>query len=213
MKPTLLRTFLAASALVLLALAAVLPARADYSNTVASFNPVAYWRLNETTAVPPANIVANAGTLGEAGTGFAIPGTALGFAQPGVVGNSITFSNATAGHNAFDPNSIVNVPYNAALNPNGPFTIEFWAKPTSLNRHDGDMLAAVTSMNTSDSRSGWVVYHNTGGGRRGLTTTGNSGLVAQRATPTHLTRQMVQAQQAFGPTSSAFMTELSRCFT
>jgi len=36
-----------AAAAGLLALAAVLPAQADYSNTVASLNPVGYWRLNE----------------------------------------------------------------------------------------------------------------------------------------------------------------------
>jgi len=38
---------LAASAAVLVALAAVMPVRADYSTTVKSFNPVAYWQLNE----------------------------------------------------------------------------------------------------------------------------------------------------------------------
>jgi len=31
----------------LMALAATLPARADYPSTVASLNPVGYWRLNE----------------------------------------------------------------------------------------------------------------------------------------------------------------------
>jgi hypothetical protein len=42
------RTCLAASATGLLALASVLPAQADYSSTVLSYNPAAYWRLNET---------------------------------------------------------------------------------------------------------------------------------------------------------------------
>jgi len=166
MKPTLLRTFLAASALVLLTLAAVLPARADYSNTVMSLSPVGYWRLSETAAVPAANIVSNAGSLGEAANGFAIPGTALGFAQPGVVGNSITFSNNVGGANNWDPNSVINVPWSAALNPQGPFTIEFWGKPTG--KIDADILVAVSSMNTGQSRSGWLMYHNTGGGTAGF---------------------------------------------
>jgi len=41
---------------------AALTVRADYSNTIGSFNPLAYWRLNETAASPALNTVANSGS-------------------------------------------------------------------------------------------------------------------------------------------------------
>src|SRR5712672_1755579 len=59
--------------------------RADYSNTVMSFNPVAYWPLNETNQPPLAPTTAtNLGTLGATGNGvyggvpFAAPSALVG---------------------------------------------------------------------------------------------------------------------------------------
>src|SRR5260221_10635332 len=109
---TTARNYLVAATLIF-ALAAV--QGADYPTTVQSFNPVGYWRLSESVSPPPANIIANAGSLGAAANGYAYPGYALAQGLPGVVGNSITFSNSTGGGNAFDPGSLINVPYNAAL--------------------------------------------------------------------------------------------------
>src|SRR5512136_1728459 len=62
-KKMLPKSLLAVSATGLLALAAVLPARADYSNTVMSLGPVGYWRLNDATPVP-LDTATNLGTLG-----------------------------------------------------------------------------------------------------------------------------------------------------
>src|SRR6476469_1174671 len=71
--------------------------RADYSNTVMSFNPIAYWPLNETNQPPPAATTAtNLGTFGVAGNGklgglvFAIPG-----ALPGDSDKAADLSSAT----------------------------------------------------------------------------------------------------------------------
>jgi hypothetical protein len=44
--------------------------RADYSNTVTSLKPVAYWPLNETVQPPPAYIATNSGSLGAEGNGY-----------------------------------------------------------------------------------------------------------------------------------------------
>src|SRR5262245_34210536 len=44
-------------------------ARADYQSTVLSQNPVAYWRLNETTPPPPPGPAVNSGTLGAVDNG------------------------------------------------------------------------------------------------------------------------------------------------
>jgi hypothetical protein len=45
-------------------------ARADYSNTVMSLHPVAYWPLNETVQPASAYIATNSGSLGPAGNGY-----------------------------------------------------------------------------------------------------------------------------------------------
>ncbi len=66
------RSLLAASATGLLALAAVLPARADYSNTVMALHPVGYWRLNEPVS-PTLNYAlgtaTNSGSIGVVANG------------------------------------------------------------------------------------------------------------------------------------------------
>ena len=152
----------------LLAGFAALTVRADYSNTVASFNPVGYWRLSETVSPPAANIVTNLGSLGTAADGYVAPG--YNIAQGvvgGPVGTSFTFTNTTAGANAVDPGANLEVPYLAAMNPNGPFSVEFWAKPgASPTPHTGDLLG-FGSINTAQNRSGWLFYHDTGGNAGG----------------------------------------------
>ncbi|MCX6923018.1 MAG: hypothetical protein NT154_07395, partial [Verrucomicrobia bacterium] len=75
MKLNPFRTFRAVLATGLLALVVVLPARADYSSTVMSFNPLGYWRLNDTTPVPLI-MATNSGTLGVIGNGNFGPGVA-----------------------------------------------------------------------------------------------------------------------------------------
>ncbi len=58
---------LAATALV--AIMTLATARADYRSTLLSYNPSAYWRLNETTPVP-VDAAANIGTVGQPGNGY-----------------------------------------------------------------------------------------------------------------------------------------------
>src|SRR5262249_43584229 len=56
--------------LVLLLAVSSRPARADYSSTVLSQQPVGYWRLNETASPPVTPILAtNTGSVGAAGNG------------------------------------------------------------------------------------------------------------------------------------------------
>jgi hypothetical protein len=164
MKLNLVRNSLSSATALLLAFGAGQAVGADYQSTVLSFNPVAYWRLNETTAVPAANIAANAGSLGTVGNGYVVLDVTN--AEPGIVGNSFRFSNPT-GDAAFC-GSKVDVPYNPTLNPNGPFTVEFWAKPTGVTPSDVNGLIAVSAMNPdfsidANNRSGWLFYQVTDG--------------------------------------------------
>src|SRR5438552_2777317 len=154
MKLNLAKKSLYSAAVTLLALSPRQTIAADYQNTVLSKSPLGYWRLGETTAVPGTpDIIANSGSLGAAGNGY--PGPDVIKAQAGVVGTSCSFTNPGASV-SYDPFSIIDVPYNPALNPNGPFTVEFWANP---NDHATDAVAPVASLNVNESRSGYVVYH------------------------------------------------------
>lgn len=49
----------------------IVPA-ADYATTVLSYNPVAYWRFNETAASPAPNKVLNLGSIGALGDGYVV---------------------------------------------------------------------------------------------------------------------------------------------
>lgn len=132
--------------------------RADYAATVAGLNPVAYYRLNTTNPVPAEVPAVNLGTLGEAFDGQyqAMAGSrGLPGALAGDSSTSVSIDGAIG-------QQIV-VPFSAVYNPNGPFTIEFWAKPAN---NDGGNHAVATSMingqnpANGDDRSGWCVRHN-----------------------------------------------------
>src|ERR1041385_6846165 len=123
MKVTRLTNTYRFAAAVLLTLSGVLTVCAsDYQSTVLSFNPVGYYRLSESVSPPAGDIVANAGSLGAAGTGFVIHDTdsaPLVKGGAGVVGSSIAFTNPGASF-GYNDASMIDVPYNPALNPNGP---------------------------------------------------------------------------------------------
>jgi len=130
--------------------------RADYSNTVASYNPLAYWRLDETAASPALNKVANSGSVGSSGEGIVVRQVTKGAA--GRVNNCISLNNGGSGIACL---AKVDVPYNAALNPAAPFSVEFWANPTRSDQ----TLCAISSINCmlngAGSRVGWLVYQDT----------------------------------------------------
>jgi len=119
-------------------------ARADYSNTVQSFKPIAYWPLNETNQPPPAPLTeTNLGTLGPAGNGTH---SGLVTSIPGVLpGDSDTANDLSS--------SSVRVPYSPALTLSAPFSVEGWFNPenTTLN-------CAISCGELNNPRSGWLIY-------------------------------------------------------
>ena len=133
----------------LLALCAGLTARADYSTTVMSLKPAGYWRLNETAAVPAPDWATNSGTAGFSAygaylSGVVHPSTGALVAQP---------NDGAAG---FSGNR-VSIPYNAALNPNAPFSVECWVYKTA---GAGYPLSPLSSISTTVNRQGWLIYDN-----------------------------------------------------
>ena len=132
----------------LLALAATLPALADYSNTVMSLAPVGYWRLNEPAASATATNIGSAIAVGNA---TYIGGSTL--QQPGALGTDPAA--------LFDGTSqYASVPYNAAFNPSGSFSVGFWAKKTALG--DSTTGAIFSRDPASSGQNGWLFFANNG---------------------------------------------------
>jgi hypothetical protein len=142
----------------------------DFPATLNGFNPIAYWKLDESAASPIPNTTANSGTAG-VGTGYIVNDVTN--AEPGVVGTSFRFTNP--GQAVGYVGSKVEIQWSAAINPNPPFSIEFWAKPNALGS-DATGYCPVSSMDGyyfGGNRSGWLFYMN-GTGRWEMRTGGNN---------------------------------------
>ena len=134
-------------------LAITLPAIADYPSTVISQGPVGYWRLNETTPpLVPEIVATNIGGLGAAGNGVYTNGAVKGAsgALPGDPTNT----------GAYFPGLInngnrVRIPYQPEWNLNGPFSVEFWAKPGQTEQL---VCPAASTVFGSSTRDGWLFY-------------------------------------------------------
>ena len=120
--PRILRASACAAALAF----SVGSALADYSSTLAGLNPLGYWKLNEPSQpVVPTYPMANSSAAGAAldGLYYGVP--------------TLQAAGAVAGNAAANFDSArfqyAEVPYSAALNPVGPFTVEFWAYPTNVS--------------------------------------------------------------------------------
>jgi hypothetical protein len=152
--------------LLVAALALCGTARADYQSTVLNQNPVGYWRLEETNQPPPQPVLAtNLGSLGPNFDGGLRNGVIRG--EPGALaGTTATSERFTNPEwDIFTVGSYVDVPYTPALNPSSPFTVEFWAKPTSApptSALNDAVFATVCSLdtqtNSNNGREGYVLY-------------------------------------------------------
>jgi len=151
--------------------------RTVFATTLLGLQPVAYWQLNETNVPPVADVVSNAGALAAVANGFMYNNVVQGGA--GMVGKCYAFSNP--GLIIAYLGTYVDVPYNPVLNPAGPFTVEFWAKPSQSPTNYYCPVASIDAAeNASTSRSGWIFYE--AAGNQWAFWMGNlSGYVAQPA--------------------------------
>ena len=176
MKLTVKKTSSSFALVALLTAAAVCPARDNYNSTLLSFGPVAYWPFNETSVSPPLYVITNSSALGDLLDGYGIDtnqtltaagdtSIAVSSGEAGIVGRCVRFSNP--GDNIEVCNSKTDVPWNAALNPAPPFTIEFWAMPNSISG-DSTGLCPLSNFDpnwaSGASRAGWVFYVGADGG-------------------------------------------------
>ncbi|HXU77864.1 MAG TPA: LamG-like jellyroll fold domain-containing protein, partial [Methylomirabilota bacterium] len=136
-----------------LLIASAVAARADYSNTVAALNPLAYWRLSETTQPPAPNVATNSGTLGAAAIGYY-----AGNASHPVTGALAGNSDTAAG---FDGSSgQTTVPFVPALGLNAPFSAELWVNP---NTTASGLTCIMACGHFGGNRSGWLIYQDVNG--------------------------------------------------
>lgn len=131
-------------------------ANADYTTTLSGLNPLGYWRLNEPTQpVVPTYPLTNSGALGAGanGTYYGVP--KLG--QPGALSTDTAANFNGTGQYA-------EVPYNAALNPTGPFTVEFWANLTnaSAGAKSGVVSRYITVPGGPTGQFGYLFFVNNG---------------------------------------------------
>lgn len=139
-------------------------AMADYSNTVMSLGPLAYWQLNETN-IPPADFATNIGTLGTSANGVYVSGATHPVTGPLAVGTGFAAQFPDVAGNR------VVVPYKPALATTAPFTVEFWANPNALSSGDSSTMCMVSLTQFGNppgagdgTRKGWLFYENGGTG-------------------------------------------------
>lgn len=159
---------------ILLAVATLMPAQADYSTAVTALDPVGYWRLNEPAT---SGTAINSGSAGALGNASYIGGPAL--QQPGAMG-----TDRAALFNGSD--QYASVPYNAAFNPPGSFTIGFWANKTGTD-NSGTKGAIFSRDPASSGQNGWLFFAGNGDGKWWFRTyTGNVRANAISTTPISL---------------------------
>ncbi|HEV2207266.1 MAG TPA: LamG-like jellyroll fold domain-containing protein [Verrucomicrobiae bacterium] len=125
--------------------------QADYHTTVLGDGPAGYWRFSETPVVtPPPLLATNLGSAGAVNNGGY-----LGNFTRGVAG---VLAGSTATY--FTGGGWVQVPNTPTLNPNPPFSVEFWIKP---NPAAGALTCPLSSTDfTPTPRLGWLFYTDDG---------------------------------------------------
>lgn len=126
--------------------------RADYAAEVMSENPIAYYRFDDGVATDDTpGQSANLGSAGATVNGNYLGGFVLG------VGGALPASANTSVQGA---NTLVEIPYDAALNNAGSFSAEVWLKPTAIPAAGG-LISPIASFRENDGtygRAGWLIY-------------------------------------------------------
>lgn len=132
--------YCAAGAVLLLGAAA--NSYADYASEMVALKPLTYWRFNDNVSVPVSDTATNLGSLGPTGNGLYYD--AVTRSVPGAIAGdtAVAFSNPTLGTGYVGAMGVLN---NPALNPSGPFTIEFWAKSSN---NTASLLSPVNSISS-----------------------------------------------------------------
>lgn len=133
-----------------------LTASADYASTLSGLGPLGYWRLNEPTQpIVPTYPLTNTSPAGATLNGlyYGVPT----LQAPGAVAGDAAAS--------FNGNlQYAESPYAAALNPSGPFTVEFWANITNdtAGAKSGVVSRYITVPGGPTAQRGYLFFANNG---------------------------------------------------
>lgn len=122
-------------------------ATSEYSTSVLSDGPLAYYSFNDTL---PVDIAYNSGTAGAAGNGVNSSGVA--HLATGALANGQGSAVSYSGSHTV-------VPFQSALNPvsTKPFSVEFWVNP-AVDTDDSVGPCPMFNRVSSGDRSGWVFF-------------------------------------------------------
>ena len=184
--------FTVAAAIVLSCICAARAQTYNYDATVLSNKPAAYLEMQESPGASTAVDSSGNGNNGAIDYDVGYEGTndypLLGL--PGIDTNAYYF------HSYSDSNfethvSQVDVGYSPVLNPQGPFSVEFWARPTGdANANPNYYVVPVGSVSGSYPQPGWRFYQTPGSGG----TPGSWAFVLQSAGAFLQTSQVVKNQ-------------------
>jgi hypothetical protein len=119
-----------------------------YSAVILADNPVAFWRLDESTGAT--NAVDDAGSFDGV---YSAPSGILTFGYP----SGIPHDTDTGIH--VTNTAIVTIPYALELNPvSGPWSYEFWIQPTSLSGNFPTPISSEGNPNMGANLYGWNIY-------------------------------------------------------
>lgn len=130
---------------------------ADYSTSLSGLNPKGYWKLDETASSFVTGTLTNTGTTGTALNGaYYLSPLAQ---QEGALG-----AGKDPAMNFNGLNQFAETPYNAALNPSGPFTVEFWANLTNdtAGAKSGVVSRYITVAGGPTAQLGYLFFVNNG---------------------------------------------------
>ena len=119
---------------------------AAYRTQVLADEPLAYWRLGESSGTSAADASGNANT-----------GTYAGSPALGATGALAGNSDTAVSFDGVDDN--VSVAHNAVLNLNGSFSLEFWAKQTAF----ANTSPGIINKGTSSTADGYLIWANSSG--------------------------------------------------
>ena len=133
---------------------------ADYPTTILADQPAAYYRLEEPAGSTVAVDATGNGFVGTYSYDLDVnsnPDYPL-LGQVGIDTNSVLF-HVYSDTNATAHTTMITIPYSATLTPQGPFSVEFWARPTS---DSATYSIPVGNFGGYGNSSGWHFYQSPG---------------------------------------------------
>jgi hypothetical protein len=153
-----------------------------YGAIIAADNPVAFWRLNETSTNWSGGVVAE-DAVGSF-DGIITPGSQpIGFGAPSGVPYDTNTAITLAG------GATIQIPWAPELNPDTAWSVETWVNPSSLSANGGDYRLVLSSQYNDQAAgypyNGWYIYQQPANDFAFVPQPGNGFITAGPIDPAH----------------------------